>query len=652
MKWLRNLLHPPKPAEDLTAAMREGAEIGRRLQESREREKFLTDRLAEIAQAEAFRDAESAFRSMSEDLIEAQAMAGAGPWRVGPEAMKATESLTRKLRESFGLTSGPGLRVKEDLGLNTQGAYGDMELALSTIDWRREITFSVLQFSRWGIQQIILICRLYWIKNPVVQRLVNVCAAYVFARDVEVITSDDAANETLKEFFEDNRKVLGHVALVQHERQKDTDGNLFFCLFPDTASTGKVKARMIDATEISEIISNPQDADEPWFYLRTWVQANVSLPGGEIQNETMHAWYPALGYKPEEKFDRLRNHPVMWNSVVHHRKCGQIGKWQFGCPRIYAMIDWAKEVRRYLEACASVAQQLAQIALTFTTKGGQQAIEGFKQQMGTTTGPGSPIFEYNPPAVSGAIASYGLGSKLEAFKTQGAGLDMEKVRQLKLMCCMVKGASETFLSDVSTGNLATATSLDRPFEIVILECQEGWTEDFQVIGQYVLSVSAGAANGRLSEAHGMGVKLNIVECARKRLPDGKLVYEAFKNEPGTIEVQVNWPDIREGDRKANVDALVESMTLGNKAGLIIGIDEKEGVKALYKANDIDKGEEIAEGQYPKGKYDPDRTKQVQPPPIARPQPQGGIQPTPAAVPVDRNDPGAPLETKGASNGNN
>lgn len=593
------------------------------LAEARTREKFLVDKLAEIAQAEALRDAESAFQRMSEDLIEAQAIAGAGPWKIGPEAMQATESLTKRLRESF------NLRVKEDIGVNVQGAYGDVDLMLSTIDWRREINFSVLQFSRWGIQQIILIMRLYWLKNPIVQRLINVCAAYVFARDFEVTTDDDSANETLKEFFETNRKVFGHTAMVQHERAKDTDGNLFFCLFPDKVNTGKVKARMIDATEISEIVSNPDDADEPWLYLRIWTQMNVDVATGTISNKTEHAWYPAMGYEPDESFDTFRGWPVLWNAVVHHRKCGQPGKWQFGCPRAYAMIDWAKEARRYLEACASVAQQLAQIALTFTTKGGQQAIEGFKNQIGTTVGPTANLWDQNPPAVPGGLAAMGTGSKLEAFKTQGAGVDPEKVRQYKLMCCMVKGASETFLADVSTGNLATATSLDRPFEITILECQEAWTEDLQIIARYVLETSAGAAKGRLSEAREWGVKINIVECSKKRLASGKLVYEAFKKQPGTIEVKVNWPDIREGDRKANVDAIVESMTLGNKAGQIIGLDEKVGVVALYNALDIEGGDEIAERQYPeKGEnaYDPDRTKEILPAPLMKPKPAPGGQP--------------------------
>ncbi len=582
------------------------------LYEAQARERFLTEKLAEIAEKESVRAAQQSFGAMVEDLVEARAMAGAGPWKVGAAALKETDRVIKGLRES--------------LSDSAVGAYGAIELALNTVDWRREINFSVLQFSRWGIQQIILICRLYYVKNPIVRRLVDVCAAYVFARGVEVTTSDESANEVIKEFLEDNRSVFGQVALVQAERMKDLDGNLFWCLFPDEVNTGKTKARLIDATEINEIVCNPEDSDEEWLFLRTWTQADFNMDTGATANITRNAWYPAMGYSPAEKPEMIRNYSVMWETRTHHRKCGFVGKWSFGCPRVYPMIDWAKEARRFLEACASVLQQLSQIALVLTTKGGQQALMGAKQQLGTTVGPTNTVWDSNPPAVPGAIFASGTGTSLEAFKTQGAGVDPEKVRQYKLMCAMVAGVPETFLGDVSTGNLATATSLDRPTETVFLEKQESWREDLTVIVKFVLQTSAGAANGKLSEAKGMGVKSSIVECARTRGPRGEVVYEAFKKDPTNIQIQVNFPAIREGDMPARVAAIVQAMTLANKAGQVIGIDEKVGVTELYRELGIEDGEEYAEEQYPKGEYEMDRTKEILPAPVMKPLPMPGGRP--------------------------
>jgi hypothetical protein len=551
---------------------------------------------AALAEAQAREDRYRAdYMERAAELVEAKQMAGAGPWLV---------------HEARGQVNTPGARLREATPLDSQGAYGDLELALQNVEWRRQVNLSWLEFSRWGIQQIILISRLYYLKNPICRRLVDVCAAYVFARGVEVTTNDDAANETLKEFFERNKCVLGQNALVAHERSKDTDGNLFFVFFADKADKGLTTIRTIDATEIADIICDPDDADTPWYYRRTWDQRTFDAQTGVTAVEQKSCWYPALDYDPAEKIPTINTLPVMWDCPVLHRKTGAVAKWHFGCPRLYPMLDWAREARRFLEACASVRQSLSQFALTLTTKGGQQALEGVKAQMSTTVGPTSQIWDQNPPAGRGSTFASGPGTKLEAFKTTGAGFSPEDVRQYKLMCAMVKGVPETFLGDVSTGNLATATSLDRPTETMFLELQEAWREDLQTIAGYVLDVSKGAPSGALRESrHDFPVR----ECARKARGDGRRVYEAMKpsKDSGDIEIQVNFPNIREGDVPALVQATVEAMTLGNKFGQIAGIDEKEGVKLLYDYLGVEDGEALAELQYPEGTYEQDRAVQKQ-----------------------------------------
>ena len=293
---------------------------------------------------------------------------------------------------------------------------------------------------------------------------------------------------------------------------------------------------------------------------------------------------------------------------------------------MYPMLDWAKEARRYLEACASVAQQLAQFALMLKTKGGQQALAGAKAQLSTTEGPSAALWDQNPPAVAGAIFAAGTGTDLTAFKTQGAGCDPDKVRWYAQMCCMVKGVPSTFIADLDHSNLATASSLDRTTEVNFLAGQEEWREDLTHIATFVLKTSAGATGGKLSEARGMGRPITILECRRKRGAHSEVIYEAFSKNPDTIEVQVNFPAIREGDMPARVAAIVESMTLGNKAGQIIGIDEKVGVTELYRELGIEDGEELAEDQYPDKEYEMDRTKEVMPDPLMKPQPIPGGQP--------------------------
>lgn len=572
------------------------ADVYRSLQPApnyREEYRATAGALAELQAQKAREEAE--YNELHAELEEAQQMCGSGPWLIA---------------ERRG-TGGPGGRtgLRESTPLDSQGAYGDIELALQNVEWRRQVNLSWLEFSRWGIQQIILISRLYYLKNPICRRLVDVCAAYVFARGVEVTTNDDASNDTLKEFFERNKIVMGQNALVAQERSKDTDGNLFWVFFADKANKGLTSIRTIDATEIADIVCDPDDTDTPWFYRRTWDQRTFDTTEALTAVKTQTAWYPALGYDPPDKIPTINRIPVFWDRPILHRQTGAVAKWHFGCPRIYPMLDWAREARRFLEACASVRQSLSQFALTLTTKGGQQALEGVKAQMSTTVGPTSQIWDQNPPAGRGSTFASGPGTKLEAFKTAGAGFSPEDVRQYKLMCCMVKGVPETFLADVSTGNLATATSLDRPTETAFLELQESWREDLATIATYVLQVSKGAPSGALRETRR---DFPIREAKRITRKDGRRVYEAMQpsEESGDIEIQVNFPNIREGDVPALVSSTVESMTLGNKMGEVVGIDTKAGVRLLYDYLGVEDGDALVEEQYPEGTYEVDRQAQA------------------------------------------
>ncbi len=604
----------PDPAKQLASSL---AEASRREHEARTaaREKASTEATIRHLSEElvATKAMAGEWRSLEEERVsefrEAQMMAGAGPW---------------VLAESRRIENPGSVGLRETTPISAQGAYGDIDLALQNLEWRREINLSWLEFSRWGIQQIILISRLYYIKNPIVRRLVDVCASYVFARGVEVTSDDEAAAEILEEFFKRNQKTLGQIALVDLERRKDYDGNLFFAFFVDKVDKGQVSVRTIDATEIMDIVTNPDDTDDPWLYHRCWTERAFDMKNGQANTTSREAWYPALSYVPTEKPESINGKPVKWDIPVYHRKAGAVAKWHFGCPRIYPMLDWAKASKRFLEACATVKQSLAQIAMTLTTKGGQQALEGAKQQLQTSAGPSSALWDQNPTPVNASIFASGPGTQLEAFNTKGGGGDPEEVRQFKLMCCMVKGVPETFLGDVSTGNLATATSLDRPTETVMLELQEQWIEDLGIIGTFVLAVSAKAPSGKLREAKA-GKQVTIREARRVRAPDGRMVYEAKKATDVEIEVKVNFPSIREGDVPALVAATVSAIQNGK-------LDPKVGVRQLC---DLLPGIEDADAIV--AEMWPDRQNNLTSGPYVAPEPpvDPAAQPTEAARKIAR-----------------
>lgn len=510
--------------------------------------------------------------------------------------------------ESGSSSKAEGLRATVAL----KERLAELELALEDRGWQRQIAIGATEFSRYGIQQIILIARLYRIKNPLIQRGILVSSYYVFGRGVEVTSDDETAAEVLAECFSDPRNVpaLGHVALVKKEAQLYTDGNIFWCFFTDVFD-GQTIIRTIDPIEIEEIVTDPDDSAVPWYYHRRWAQTTFNPDTGITQPKMTEAWYVALGYQPPASVKDIRGVPLMKDDSgqyvpVLHRKDGDLDKWHFGCPRVYAAIDWARAAKDLLTDYAGRMRALSRFAWDLETKGGPGAIANFKQTFATTLANDGTSIEQNPAPSSNATWITGPGTKLNPIKTAGTSTSPDEGRRLFHMVYMVFGLGEHFFSDINSGNLATATSLDRPTELKFLNDQEGWREDLTRIGQYILARSIKAPKGKLREAM------------------------AAKAKNASFNVNVNFPPIIEGDIPALIKSTVEALTLDGYPA--IGVDEKTGVKALlsllsaYANIEID-AEAVIEEMYPSATYDPDRNEV-----IAAKKDQTLHPPEPAAAP--------------------
>lgn len=482
---------------------------------------------------------------------------------------------------------GPGglmtksLSVSEagDKGMSLKERFWELELSIDALGWQRERLTGLMEFSRYGIQQIMLMARYYYIKNPLVKRGVRVCSNYVFGRGFEISTSNDAANEKLQAFLAANDKELGHTGLTQKEQTLHTDGNVFFVFF-DEPSAGELKVSTIDATEIMEIISNPDDVGEPWYFHRKWSSKTFDAKSGITAYKSMDSWYPALGVK-EANLTMIGGQPVMKQPVLQ-AKYGGLPKWQFGCPDVYAAIDPARQYKQFLDNWAAVNQALARFAWDAKTKGGLGAIQNIAAVFATTLGNGGTQIEENPPPVMGSAFVSGPGTTLTPVKTGDKQGNPEQGRRILLMVAAAFGLPETFFGDASTGSLATAKSLDRPTELKFMERQQQWREILTTIARYALDRSAAAP---------AGLKLEV---------------------GATVDVTVKFPSILEHDMGEAVASIVNAATLGGfqPAGTV---GFKEMCLALMAELGIENAETAFDAMYPK--YDPkkgDGTSQPEP----------------------------------------
>ena len=471
--------------------------------------------------------------------------------RVLGEDLTNLEGDVTRLKETAAQQAGENLALRENITM--------LELALENMDWRLLTTQAEQEFSRPGLMLICDLARIMYLKNPIIKRGVDVQKLYVWAQGINIRAKRPEINDVVQAFLDDpkNRAELtGHQARGDKEKDLQLESNIFFVFFPNPVA-GRVRVRSIPVNEIQEIICNPEDAKEPWFYKRVWSQR--ALDGSTI---TQTAYYADWRYQPKSRLSNLSaaqlNGRIIWDTPVYHVAVNRLGRW--GVSEVYAALDWAKAYKSFLENLASVWQALSRWAHKLTTKGGQRGVAAAKTKLQSTLT--TSAGETNPPPVTGSTFIQREGVDLQPFRTAGATMSAEDGRRLMLMAAAVMGFPETFYGDVSVGTLATAKSLDRPTELKVIDRQTLWADIHLAIFNYVILWAVKASQGPL---RGLGrvVKEDDGDQYIERIVWGQV------EDPKTKEmveldptVDVDFPPVIEEDVPALMTAMGETVPAG------------------------------------------------------------------------------------------
>lgn len=462
-------------------------------------------------------------------------------------------------------------------------SVNDLELDMRDQGWQLLVQRSRTEFSRAGMDLIIEASRLFAIKNPIIGRGCRISSYYVFGRGVDIRSDDEAANAILQEFWTnpDNRSELSQAALYESNNEQLQSGNIFYVLFTDRIKA-KVRIRSVDALEIRDIVTDPEDSSVPRYYKRTFSQDNFDVATGITNPSLVTRWYPAVGWYPDAKPATIAGDEVMWDSPIIHHKTGGLKKWRFGLSRVYPAIDWTTAYRKLLADYCKKAENLARFGYKIKTKGGQKSVDATKTTLESTayTTTSNPR-ERNPAPQTGAAAILGEGFTMDALRTAGANTDPEEGRRVAHMAYMCFDFDERYFGDVSVGSLATGTSMDRPTELACRSQQESWEDIFTQVSRYVLSVASRAA---ASDA-------------------GKALREA-KTDPAKVNVNVSFPGIIEQDPDKAIAGLVKLYTAGASDGKCGGlIDPKTAAAAAANVMGVDDAQAHADKMYPDEDYD-------------------------------------------------
>jgi hypothetical protein len=528
----------------------------------------------------------------------------------------------------------------------------ELELALEDEGWTRGDRQGELEFSREAMERIIGRCRLFFLQNPVINHAVQVQQDYVFAQGVN-ITGQGVANDVTQKFLDDPanvRSFTGAMARIEDEKRLLTEGNIFLALFTNPFH-GRVVVRHIPVEQVlaGEIITNPDDAEEVWFYRRRWSNVIRNASTGEEEREDRDEYYPDWRHRPRVRVLSYGGKKVNWDSPIYHVQVGGIAGSHWGIPELYSALAWARAVTTDLTDYASMRRAASRYAHSLTVKGGAPAVSSAKAQLESSLGMNPVASDSNPPPTTGSTWVQAEG----AANLQAAPLvhvqSADDGRRLGLMVAAGVGIPETMLfGDADVGNLATASTLDRPTELKFAGRQTLWAGVYEDIVRYVIMASARAPKGLVKTTNALVLWDEELE-TEVLIPKNDPTNEKDGPNKGKFdpEVEITFPAILQQDVQELVTAIVTAATLDSKTPVDI-LPMKLLRRLLMEAigvDDVDKAlEEMDEEDLNQQAEDI-----LNPPPIPPGQPGGPPMPPQDPNAPPQNDPagGGPQPTGGS-----
>lgn len=458
----------------------------------------------------------------------------------------------------------------------------ELELALEDIGWIRLMGESEKEFSREGLKKINKLARIYFLKNPLIRRAVLTQTQYVFGQGFEIRGDHPLIDDVIQGFVDDTKnraEITEHQGRMIKETELQLFANIYFVFFVDKA-TGRVRVRTIPADEIADIITDPEDSKTPLYYKRSWTKRTFDLATGQYKSEQETAYYPDwINFKPAKTIAGKK----VEDSVIYHIAVNKLSDMKFGVSEVYSALDWSKAYKNFLEDWATIIRSYAKFAWGLKTKGRTGTAKA-KAKLQSQVDTGSTVY---PPVTASIFMSPEGAEGMKPIKTAGATTRADDGRRLLLMVCAATGIFEHYFGDPSTGNLATATAMERPMEMMFRDRQQLWSSVFLEIANFVVKQAVKAPGGKLHKYGNVTkeddqekiVMKNDIENEDPDLADKSI----------SLKIEAKFPPLLEKNIKERIQAIVSAATLDGKlsAGTL---DRKDITKLLLAAlgeGDID-----------------------------------------------------------------
>jgi len=304
--------------------------------------------------------------------------------------------------------------------------------------------------------------------NPLLKRGAALRTSYVFGKGINF----GELQPRFRRFIEDpvNQDVLfSPEAQAINERSHFTDGQFF--ILGDVATK---RFQRIPFSEISAIVTNPDNPEEIWYVRRTWTRKGQNLTGSGAQDQELNIWYPADTYEPANGryVARIQNHPVDAKFRIFVSRVNRRAGRTLGTPDALPAVPWAHAYNEFLKDGSRMLKALSMFAWQLKSK--------------TKAGVQNAAAAIATPGAAGSTAVLGADMELSSMPRAGS-VDLTDGRPLGSMVASALEVSVVaLLSDPgSSGAYGTAQTLDVPTLKAMEARQHVWTQFYKRVMNFL-----------------------------------------------------------------------------------------------------------------------------------------------------------------------
>ncbi len=321
---------------------------------------------------------------------------------------------------------------------------------------------------------------------------------------------EEGKQDTLDAFWEHpaNRLQLSSFGQRRNSDRTLVDGNLYYALF---VTNGVVKVRVIDSLQMVGTISNPEDSDEVWLYVRetvdkaqkktTWLylsldafrEKNVTVTEDTTLAENAHAVNVAEdGTVKVTHGSKVR---FTEKAAVYHLMFNAVGFDSTGLSVLAGCMDWAFLFLKFMKARSAIQQARAQFITKTAIKGGPTDVANFVAARDSTI-TATDRTDTNPPHAYGSEEVHNQAvAPVEIKQETGGGDAIKDGGQLLQACGLYAGIFPIYLGAGESFRLATATAMVGPMIRMFSAYQKLLTDTYALISEFALEQSAGSDTG-------------------------------------------------------------------------------------------------------------------------------------------------------------